>query len=256
MENNMAIEEDRQKKRFLELADKAYSKNVYTYTGFLNMSEIDLLQRCHKELSYVPYQLFGGYENSDRQMLRFGSEDLCGYTEEFPVCCIRVRPAAPKFAEELTHRDFLGALLNLGIERNTIGDIIVHEKEAMVYCNTIIAGFITTNLDKVKHTIVKCEEADLEQEETEKRYETISETAASERADIILAKLYRLSRSDALELFRTKKVFINAKLTENNSVNLKKEDVLSVRGYGKFVYDGVQYMNKKGKYVFSVRKYC
>ena len=81
-------------------------------------------------------------------MLRFGSEETLGYEEAFPISCVVIRPSAPKFAEELTHRDFLGALMNLGIERDVLGDIIVRGAVGYVFCEDAMADY----LEKKHHT--------------------------------------------------------------------------------------------------------
>ena len=109
-----------------------------------------------KELSYVPYQLGGGYQDAERVMLRFGGEELMGYEEEFPISCLKVSPVSAKFADVLTHRDYLGALMNLGIERDRLGDILIAGNEAFIFCTSSMADFITENLVKVKHTSVSC----------------------------------------------------------------------------------------------------
>ncbi len=251
----MGVEDTLLQKRFAELSMKAYNKNIYTHTGFLTMMEIDLFERSKKNLAPVPYRMYGGYEESERCVLRFGDSETTGYEEEFPVSCIKIMPTAAKFADDLTHRDFLGALLNLGVERSVIGDILVKEKEAYVFCLSNMAEFLMDNLFRVRHTTIKCSLVKAEDMTANVQYEEVSISAASERADIILSKLYHLSRTTASELFRTKKVYINARMTENNSAILKAEDIVSVRGYGKFLYGGLQYVNKKGNNVVIIKKY-
>ena len=122
------------KKRFAELAERSYQKNVYVFTDFLNLSEQAVFFEQERELSYAGYTLWGGTESSERRMLRFGTEELLGYEEPFPITCIRIRPAAKKFAEDLNHRDFLGALMHLGIERSVLGDICLRDQEAYLIC--------------------------------------------------------------------------------------------------------------------------
>jgi len=80
-------------------------------------------------------------------------------------------------------------------------------------------------------------------------------SVSSERCDIVAAKLYQISRSEVLELFRGKKICINSRVEESNSKNLKEGDIVSVRGYGKFSYQGVQSVNKKDKLRVAVSKY-
>ncbi len=234
-------------KRLKDLAEKCYRSNVYTFSSFLSMAELDFFYRMKKELSHVDYTLFGGHEDSERQMIRFGSEEMLGYTEEFPIVCIEAAPILQKFADELTHRDFLGALMNLGIERTTLGDIIIYENTGYIFCTAVIAPFILDSLEQVKHTHIKCRIAEAPQEVTEPEIEVRKIQASSERIDGVVAKVCQLSRGDSLELFRQKKIFLNGIQFENNSILLKPEDVITVRGFGKFTYMGFDSISKKGK---------
>ena len=179
--------------------------------------------------------------------MRFGSEAELGYEEPFAVTCIHIAPLMEKFADDFSHRDFLGALMNLGIERSTLGDIRVGHREAYLFCLESIAPFICDNLDQVKHTHVKCrivtELKELPQEEPE----AVTVQVASERIDAVIAKVYNKSRNDVLELFRTGKVYVSGRLCESNSRMLKEQDIVNVRGFGKFEYLGVKNETRKGK---------
>ena len=105
-------------KRFLELAERAYQNGTYVFTPFLGIQEQSVFYKMEKMLPPVPWEAFGGMKGCERRMVRFGSEGLCGYEQPFPIACIAVRPRSAQFAEPLTHRDFLGALMGLGIERD------------------------------------------------------------------------------------------------------------------------------------------
>ncbi len=252
----MAVDSEKElqqlKKRFLELGEKSYRQNVYTFTGFLGMSEQEVFLQAAQAMKHVPFAMWGGMENAERQMVRFGSAEEFGYEEEFPIACVCISPLSEKFAENLSHRDFLGALMNLGIERSTLGDIFIREKTGFLFCTERIVPYIVENLDKIKHTNVKC--TVLSEIPPVLAGEALKEEhlASSERIDGILAKLYNISRGQSLELFRTKRVFVNGRLQENNSCNLKRGDVVSVRGYGKFTYDGIIQETRKGKLRFRV----
>ena len=111
------------------------------------------------------------------------------------------------------------------------------------------------NLDKVKHTSVRCAIADAATELSVKEPEEIRFTVSSERVDGILAKVYHLSRNQSLELFRERKVYVNGRLNENNSYAMKEGDMVSVRGYGRFVYYGAGHETKKGKWSVSAGVY-
>lgn len=243
-------------KRFRELADRAYSGSCYAFTTFLGADKIALFYRMEHELSYAGYTLSGGISGAERQVLRFGDPGQLGYEEDFPITCLVVQPLAPKFAEELTHRDFLGALMNLGLERELIGDIIVREKTAYIFCLTRVAGYISDNVTKIRHTNVKIQIAESVPKEAAPVFREESLIVSSERLDAVIAKLYHLSRSQSIELFRGKKIFVSGRQCENNSYLCKEGDVVSVRGYGKFIFCGVGSMTGKGRFHVSVRVYC
>lgn len=251
----MNQEEELLKKRFRELADQAWQRGSYTFTGFLGLSELSAIYEMEREISFVPHSVFGGSEDAERAMIRFGSEEAFGYAESFPIVCVRIRPLQQKFADQLNHRDFLGALMNLGIDRSTLGDIVVRDNEGYLFCTEAIAPFIVENVSRIKHTSVLCE---MTQEPPKQRQEDLKEFTIqipSERIDGVLAKVYHLSRSDSAELFRQKKVFVNGRLCENSSRLLKPEDRVSARGYGKFIYTGQQSISKKGKLNATVLVY-
>lgn len=245
-------EEEIIKKRIIELGKKAYSKGVYTCSHFLNMNEQSIFKYALSDIGNVPYKLFGGAEFCERCMLMFGSEELCGYSEEFPITGLIIKPINSKFSDDLTHRDFLGALMNLGIERDTIGDIIVGQNEAFLFCETGVSAFIISELVRVKHTTVCCKVSMEVPESMQPRYETIRVAAASERLDVLVAAVYKLSRSSSAELFTGRKVFVNAALNENVSAVAKPGDIISVRGYGRFIYKGIAYQTKKGKFQVEI----
>ena len=250
-------EEQQLKNRIKDLAEKSFRQNTYTFTGFLGLSEQDVFWKLEsgQELAYACWQLWGGYEESERKVVRFGSQEELGYEEAYPIVCIHIQPLMAKFADALSHRDFLGALMNLGIERSTLGDIRVVEKEAYLYCLSSIADYICESLDKVKHTNVKCtvvtETQDIPQEEPEEMVVQLP----SLRLDACLAKVYKESRNTILDMFRTGKVYVNGKLCENNSKQLKEGEVINLRGYGKFIFDGMQNETKKGKLNVRIRIY-
>ena len=123
-------EEQILKGRLMDLAKRAYQQNIYTYSNFLSVSELSLLEDIKPDISYIHYECFGGNELCERQIVGFGSEDEFGYPGHFPISVIKVTPLLEKFSDTLNHRDFLGALMHLGLERNTLGDILVKEKTA------------------------------------------------------------------------------------------------------------------------------
>ena len=117
------------RKRLTELAEKAYRENRYIFTDFLNISQLSAYHEMKKEFIQTGSSLFGGCPECERCVVRFGSEDTLGYDQPFPIAVLKIAPVNPKFAEKLTHRDYLGSIIGLGLEREKIGDIIIKESE-------------------------------------------------------------------------------------------------------------------------------
>lgn len=235
------------KNRFRDLADKSFQQGIFTFTGFLGLSGQDAFWREETKLKYACYTIDGGCEDADRVMIRFGSVEELGYETPFPIACIHIEPLQAKFADELSHRDFLGALMNLGIERDTLGDIKAGEKEGYLFCLDSVAEFICENLTQIKHTHVKCSVVDKPGEIRREEPVSVSIQVPSLRADAVLAKVCNMSREKSLELFRAGKVYVDGRLCENNARVLKQGETVNARGFGKFTLKGEAKETRKGK---------
>ncbi len=251
----MNNEEELLVKRFRELATKSQSSLYFIFTDFLGLSELSLLNEVISSMPHLSYKAHGGLDGAERVMVRFGSEDDIGYDQPFPILCLKIEPVLQKFADRLTHRDFLGALLNLGIERSVMGDILIRDNVGYVLVKEDIAEYITRELTRVKRTSVKVSICDELPEGALYRLEEKSIQLSGERLDAAVAKVFCLSRDDALTLFRKKLVFVGGKCCENNSQRPKENDVVSVRGYGRFIYCGQYSTSKKGKLNVLVKLY-
>lgn len=253
----MAVEKELQhlKNRLLELAERSYSHGIYTYTPFLGLSEQQVFYEVQRDAAYAGFGMEGGSPLCERKMIRFGSPDLLGYDEEYPIRCLMIEPLTPKYAEHLTHRDFLGAIMNLGVERGVIGDIFIQDKEAIVFCHESIAEYLTESVEQVKHTHVKCAAAEVSVHLREPVREEISFSVSSPRVDTVIARVYSITRSHSLELFKAGRVFVNGRLIENSSYALRSGDAVTARGFGRFIYVGEQGETRKGKMRISVEVY-
>ena len=241
--------------RFHDLAEKSFQQGIFTFTGFLVLSEQDIFWQEESRISHAGYRLEGGCEAADRVVARFGNPEELGYEVPFPIVCVHIEPVAQKFADALSHRDFLGALMNLGIERSTIGDIKVGESQAYLFCLDSIAGFICENLSQVKHTSVRCSLTENIGEIPREQPLAVGIQVQSLRADAVVAKVYNMSREKSLELFRAGKVYVDGRLCENNSRQLISGETVNARGYGKFVLAGETRETKKGKLAVDVLLY-
>ena len=244
-----------QKKRFLELARKSYNSSIYTFTDFLGLGEQSAFAEIQRDLAGIPYTAFGGTNGCERVMIRFGSEELCGYEMPFPISIVLCQPLSDKFAEKLSHRDFLGAILNLGIDRSVLGDIAIVDKCAYLFVKEGMAEFVADGLTKVRKTAVKCCIVDSAPEGTLYNTKEVRVQAVGERIDALVAKVFSISRDDSATLFSRGLVFISGKCCESVSHKLKEGDIVSVRGYGRFIYRGVEGHTKKGKLNILIEQY-
>lgn len=243
-------EELQLKKRFEELHNRSYGGGCYVYSDFLTLAQQDILVKTVPKNTYT---LYGGYDSAERRIAVFGSESICGYTDTPPVCCVKIEPLSQKFADILTHRDFLGSLMALGIKRETLGDIIIFENIGYLFCLETIAPYIVENCTSVRHTTVSCSVADAPPVESVKLPEKSELVSASLRCDAVIAAVYNLSRNESQKLFEQKLVFINSANCLSPSQTLNENDLVSVRGKGRFIFCGQVYTTKKGRLRIAVR---
>ena len=239
-------------KRFEELAERARRSCVYTYSSFHSTETASLAYRVASENEVT---IWGGTDNSERVVVRFGDPKELGYEEDFPIRIVCVKPKQEKFAGDMTHRDFLGAVLNLGIERDVVGDILIAEHTAYLFVLEELADFVCLEWERVRRTAVKCEPVKEIPAGLLPKLAEETVTVASPRLDAVLAKLYHLSRGDAKSLFEAEKVTVNGKVCTNPETMLKPDSKVSIRGFGRFEYRGEEHATRKGKTGITIRRY-
>lgn len=244
-------------KRFHDLAYMADTQGILMFSDFLNLYEQDMLDRMKNELPKIKYFASGGFSGAERRMLCFcGNQNLENESEiEFPISCLHITPTNRKFSDKLSHRDILGAVLNLGIDRSKIGDIIIDDNESYLFCNMAIHDFIIDQLTRVKHTVVSTLLIDRQDFIYRPNLKEIRGTVSAVRIDSIMAVALKGSRSSLQGLISAGKVFVNSKNILSNSYILKENDIVSVRGYGKFIFAGIVNQTKKGRSLVKILLY-
>ncbi len=244
-------------KRLEDLANMADRRSTITFTDFMNLNELNILHTYAGKLSYLRVETFGGYDTAERQMAAFIPDALLIMGEDFsfPIRCVHISPANRKFAEDLSHRDYLGAILNLGIDRSKTGDILVRDNEAWLFCAESMEDFIIRELTRVRHTAVRCESVKPDGVTAVCRTEMISGTVSSVRLDSVIALAFHVSRSKISSLIPEGCVYVNARLVISNGHPLKEGDLVSVRGMGRFRYTGVRSESRKGRLFVEIEKY-
>lgn len=249
------------RKRLQDLANQAYRKDIVMFSDFLNLNEQNIYHAAQRELP-VQTRLFGGYEEAERRILACIPDALSSYLQtdaadlQYPIVCLAARPLHEKFAEHLTHRDVLGALMHLGIDRGKLGDIVCRDGVFYIFCVEQIHVFLMENLAQIRHTAVQLspvESVDLSGVCPD--FETRQEMIASNRIDCIIAKAYHLSRSEAAEELAGERVFIDGRCIRNCNQSCESGAIVSVRGMGRFVFETDESLSKKGKLRVSFKMY-
>ena len=233
--------------------NRSLNRGIYTYSGF--MYEADAAEAYAAAGSPAEVTLYGGFPEAGRVVVRFGNPEEIVYEEPFPIAVLEISPLNAKFSDDLTHRDFLGSLMNLGIERDVIGDILIKNNKAWACILENMSGHICRELTRVKHTSVNVQEAPGVPEDARPEKQTVLINVASSRADAVVSGYCNISRTRAAELFRAGAVFRNGRECRNADRKLNENDAVTVRGYGKFFYKGIRNETKKKREVVIIEKY-
>lgn len=257
-------------KRFSDLCRMAYQRGIPMYSDFADLQEQSLARQAVKE-QYpdlpevrLPMASYGGYEEAERRLLCFlpDTDYLQPDIDDYPLCCIRIAPINKKFGEMLSHRDYLGTIMGLGLERDQVGDILVRQEGAegnacivgYVFCKQKIAELLT-EITRIRHTTVEAQNIKPEQLHWEQQYKNISGSVSSLRLDAILSVAIRTSRTQGLQLIRDGNVYINGISCTENAKTLQNGDIFSVRGHGKYRFQYLGGTSKKGRYPITVQQY-
>lgn len=233
------------KKRLIDLSKQANRKGIVLFSDFLNLNELNIYRQSEKFFE-TKTESFGGVPHAERQIIAF-IPDALYYEWTYPIVAMKITPTHPKFAEKLEHRDILGAIMQLGVVRSKLGDIIVSDDAYYILCDESIADYFLENLDKIRHTIVSLEIVGTENLQIRQNFEEKEGIITSNRLDSVIACVYNLSRSKASTLIRAEKVYINGKLTQNTTCSCQSDDIISVRGMGRFIYKNSYGETNKGR---------
>ena len=239
-------------KRIKELEARSFERGIFTFSDFMSPTS---LYEATLILKVGKYTVFGGEEFAERKMIRFGDMNDFGYEEPFPITVLQIALQGGKFASPISHRDVLGAVLNLGIERQKLGDIFVNGNFSYIIAEKLVAELIKEELKTVGRNKVEVSEVERVPSEFAPSKKQMQFSVASNRVDAVLCKTYSLSREDGVGLFNKGFVAINGKPCESPSKPLKEGDVVTARGYGKLVFEGEGGLSKKGKLYVTISRF-
>ncbi|MBE6704936.1 MAG: hypothetical protein E7583_06695 [Ruminococcaceae bacterium] len=246
--------------RTADLIQRCTAENIPVFTEFLSDREgAVVLEKANEMGARDSLIAFGGYGDAERTVAGFFPEyfmymDKEELLREFPIEALKIECSGFR---EHSHRDFLGSILGLGIDRSVTGDIIVGEKgfHATVFVHKKMSSFIAENLklvgrDGVKVSVCKAEEIDVC-----RNFLKISGTAASMRIDALLSEVLNISRDKAVKLVESECVTVGHVTVSDKSKALTEGDIITVRGFGKYRLALIGDLNRKGRTRFEVEKY-
>ncbi len=241
--------EDRE--TFTKLYDRAIRAErlaAAAFGDFLSMDAVSRLMQREKYLPDVRLTLFGGYADAERKMAGFNASE-----EDFPLVPLEI---SAKASGGLAHRDCLGSLMGLGIERRKLGDIIILPEAAVVMLHSDIADYVETALFSVGRQSVSVRRAKLSELSLSSRgFTEISGTVASLRLDSITAMLIGKGRGAACDSIRAGRVFVNGISAEKADMKINDGDIVTVRGFGKAAVE-VGGRSKKDRIFVALKKYA
>lgn len=236
---------------FSKLIDRISSteqKGYTTYYGFLDPRQQMLLKRLEPEVT-VPFLLYGGYPEAERQMVAF--YERMPEPDDFPISVLEGKT---REMTSLSHRDFLGSLMGLGLKREKIGDILLGETVKIVVCREV-ADYILLHLKRIGNRNIHMDYFTGTLSAPERKEKTIRDTVASLRLDSICASAFGISRSSAGKLIQQQKVFVNYERKDDVSHLLKGGEILSAKGYGKAEFAQIEGKSRKDRYIIVIKKY-
>ncbi len=230
-------------------ADKKYQ---IKYVGFLTPFQRGLIMKNVYPIADVSTFFDGGYEDAERTMFICSPEYLDYDIDEI----ISVIKISGRDLSALSHRDYLGSLMGLGITRENIGDILANEEGAFLFVKNDIADYVMQNLDKIgrngiKKELVKCSEVVI----PPPKIKELSGTIASERLDAFVAFVMGVSRGKACEIIEKELVSLNFEVITSTSASVSEGDLLSIRGFGRVRLREIGGLTRKGRLSVKADKF-
>ncbi len=233
-----------------DAVEAARSKYSIRYIGFLDEHGVSVATKATH--GWCGVSLWGGYDEADRVLMAVYPDYVEVDKAEFPLRAITV--TARKEAK-LTHRDWLGSLMSLGIRRDAVGDILTDGTYAVIFLTDGVADYVLGQLDRVGGEGVKLCEGFTLPLPGSGGFEDIRCTVASARLDCVVGALCSVSRGNAAELIESGAVAIDSSECLATSRKVSDGQRISIRGKGKFIIDSTGDVTRKGRIVLCARKY-
>ncbi|MFD0715153.1 RNA-binding protein [Paenibacillus sp. GCM10027626] len=241
--------------RAAEWVERAARNHEIKRTDFLDPRQAEIVTSLANRSADVQLRLVGGYDAAERRRAIIAPDYLVLEDEPEGIALIKIS-GGTQGRLELDHGDYLGALLGLGIKRDRIGDLHVHDEECYCLAAEEIADYINIHLRQVHRVHVLTDIIPLsELRISAPDLEEMNLSVASLRLDGIASDVHRISRSKIVDPIRAGRCRVNWKVEENPAAQLKAGDVVSLQGLGRFRLMEVEGMTKKGRMRVKIGKY-
>lgn len=216
--------------------DKLYDGE---YTNFLDMNYQDKI-RCKLK---IDYNIFKPFEEAEK---------IIYYINDIPDISLY----EIKSNEVLKHQEIMGSIYSLGLDETLFGDIVIDNNRYFVYLFSNIEDYFKNNFNMVGNKKISLEKLDINYlKDYKRKYEEITFVSSSERIDTIVSRLTNINRKDLNDKFKNEEIIVNYIPVKNNSYIMKKDDIFSIRRFGKYKYVGIEKTTKKDNYIIKVYKY-
>lgn len=240
-------------RRILDLAYRVEKTYSVAYTDFVDPFLLGKIKRHNLELLGINMIAYGGSVQAERQIMAVAHNDVEIDKEEFPIEYIHIN-VKTGIGKPVSHRDYLGSIMGLGIEREKIGDLLVQDNDAYVVVHREISDYIMYSLQTVsRYNNVTCNII-TDIPTFSQNYTTINCTVSSTRMDAIIAAGFQISRTTAAKLIMAERALCNG-IIVSQSASIKENDICTLRGYGKIKIVEIGSVTKKGRVRVKIDRY-
>lgn len=244
--------------KIIDKVEFCRTRNKITYTDFLDISELSVAKKVLSEEKVNNCIIYGGRENADRNIIIFYPEKFSRemVTKNFYKILEVIRIKLPNTIK-YEHREFLSGIMKLGIKREKFGDILVTSTGADIVALCDVSKYLQEGLQELtrfkKSTITIQNVNNIEV--IENQFEDLKIIVSSMRLDNFISELAKCSRTRASEIIEDGKVFLNSINEFKESKKIELNDIITIRGKGKFIFSEIEKETKSGKFLVNIKKY-
>lgn len=240
--------------RLVDVAEQVLKNKKFKLVSFfVDPFGVEIAETIAANYEDLGVKTFGGYEGAERQRIVFFHQDFFAQEFDFDITVLEVSWQGESY---ITHRDVLGSLMSLGVERETFGDILLVPSGAKILIAKNMLDYFLANFTKIASEKISCREGKLDEiAPREIRVKEIKTTIASLRIDIVVGVGFGMSRSKSAELIKSERLKINWQLPKSPAQLVKVGDMLSLRGRGRVEVCEILGTTKKGRISILLKRY-